>query len=68
MLRLALILLFFINGFSTAQALVVLMDSNAYAEAASLFAVRIGIGAAAGAFVGGGNLGQLTGFLLGLIS
>jgi hypothetical protein len=66
-LGLALNLLGFLNGFYTAQAMDILIDSGAYSEAATIFAVRIGIGAAAFAIVGRGNLGQGLGFLAGLI-
>lgn len=65
LIRLALYLVAFINGYYASVAIGILFGSGAYAHAATEFAVRIGIGAAVLAIAGRGQIAQSVGVLAG---
>jgi hypothetical protein len=68
MLSLGLNTLGFANGWYVSQSMVVLLQAGAFSAAASIFAVHIGLGAAAFALVGRGNLGQGVGLVIGILA
>lgn len=68
MIKLAVNIFGFVIGWATGQAVSILVNAGQWSEAASTFALNIGISAAVFAMFGMGNIGLWIGFGLALIS
>ena len=58
----------FVVGYSSAISVMLLVENQAYTDAATIFTLKMGIPAAIAALLGRGKWGLMLGFLLGILA